>query len=120
MRILSVSRDVDLLLRRNDALTSAGFSVISPKTPEDTPQLAAQRDVDAVLIGESVAPQERPGLISAIREVRPAVPVIFVYVSSKTRPEPLADISVDVTGGQTALINALTDYLGGGEPFPRA
>ncbi len=112
IRILSVSRKTDLLLTRNDALALAGFAVVSPKMPREAPRILAERDVDAVVIAQSLAPKERSALMSAIRKLRPAVPLVFVYTSPDNRPEPLADLSVDVGEGPWALIKALQDHLG--------
>jgi hypothetical protein len=113
IRILSVSRDTSLLLSRNDALAIAGFSVVSPKAPEEAPQLLTQQVVDAVVIGHSIVPKERTALISAIRKVRGSVLLVFVFTLPHSGPEPLADLSVDVTEGPSALVKVLEDHLFG-------
>lgn len=66
-RVLSISGNVRLLLSRNDVLAMAGFSVISPREPEQAPELAAQQQVDAVVIGHSVSPSVRKPLIAELR-----------------------------------------------------
>ncbi len=113
MRILSVSETTDSLAH-NDALAMAGVAVVSPRTPEETLQLLGERDVDAVTIGHSVAPEMRSALISAIREVRPDIPLVFVYTAPLSTPEPRADISVDVTEGPSAVVRALSYLLQSG------
>ena len=110
-RILSVSRNTSLLLRRNDALAMAGFSVVSPKSPSEAPFLALQRNVDAIVIGHSVKPEEREIIIQAIRRVCPACVVVFVYLAHESGPEPLADLSLDVTNGAENLISELQTRL---------
>lgn len=110
-RILSVSRNTSLLLRRNDALAMAGFSVVSPKSPSEAPFLALQRDVDAIVIGHSVHADERDVIIQAIRRVCPACIVVFVYLGMESGPEPLADVSLDVTNGAQNLIAELQTRL---------
>ena len=40
-RILSVSRNVRLLITRNDALAIAGYSVVSPRNPLEAPLILA-------------------------------------------------------------------------------
>ena len=110
-RILSVSRNTSLLLRRNDALAMAGFSVVSPKTPGEAPFLAMQRNVDAIVIGHSVLPSERAVAIQAVRRVCPACVVIFVYLADESQPEALADVSIDVTHGAEVLISELQTRL---------
>jgi DNA-binding NtrC family response regulator len=113
-RILSVSRNVNLLLSRNDALAMAGFTVVSPRTPEEAPLLAAERDVDAVIIGHSVEQGTRERIVAAVRHVRPASLVVFVYAFPDTKGDPTADLSIDVTDGPEKLIAALQ------ERFPRS
>ena len=110
-RILSTSRNVHLLLSRNNSLAMAGFSVISPKQPEDAPQLASHEQVDAVVIGHSVDAVTRKKLIFELRRLCPGCLICFVYVSPDTGEEPLADFSLDVTKGPEALIMALQERL---------
>ena len=107
IRILSVSRNADLLVKRNDALALAGFAVVSPRSPVDAPSLAVERKVDVVVIGDSVEQMERGAVISAIRRVRPTAPVIFVYATAEPESEPLADVTVNVAHGDEPLITAL-------------
>ncbi len=94
IRILSVCSDTHLLVTRNDALAAAGYFVSSPKTPEDAPLLLAQGHFHAVLIGHFVAPEQRKEIISALRKVNPAIPIVFVYLSPESGDEPLADLCV--------------------------
>jgi hypothetical protein len=110
-RVLSISRNVSLLLSRNDSLAIAGFSVVSPKRPEEAPQLASHEHVDAVVIGHSVAPSTRRKLISELRRLCPGCLICFVYVSPDEGEEPLADFCLDVTKGPEPLIMALQERL---------
>ncbi len=110
-RILSTSRNVRLLLERNNILALAGFTVVSPKHPEQTPVLAAQEEVDAVIIGHSVDPDTRKGLIADLRRVCPGCLICFVYVAPETEGEPSADISLDVTNGPEPLVAYLQPQL---------
>jgi len=108
-RILSVSRNVRLLITRNDALAIAGFSVVSPRTPGEAPFILAQQHIDAVIIGHSVEEEDRIQLIKSIRRLHPKIPIFFVYTAPQTVGEPLADVSVDVTQGPQALIAAMQE-----------
>jgi hypothetical protein len=109
-RVLSISRNVHLLLSRNNILALAGFSVVSPKEPEQAPILAAQQLVDAVVIGHSVDESLRKNLITELRRVCPHCLVCFVYEAPAAR-EPLADASLDVISGPEPLIRFLQDRL---------
>lgn len=110
-RILSISNNVRLLLSRNDILAMAGFSVISPRHPEQAPLLAGQERVDAVVIGHSVGEAERKPLIKQLRVVCPGCPICFVYEAPDTKGEPLADVSLDVTQGPEKLVLYLQERL---------
>ena len=105
-RILSVSANTRLLVTRNDALSLAGYNVVSPHRPEDTAALLARSHFDAVVIGHSLAPEIRASIIQASRQIAPQVPVIFVYVEPDSEVEPLADFSVEVSD-PVNLIRAL-------------
>jgi DNA-binding NtrC family response regulator len=110
-RVLSISRNVRLLLTRNDILALAGFSVISPKHAEEAAALAAQEQVDAVIIGHSLDVRLRQSLIADIRRLRPQCIVCFVYAAPDQAGEPLADLSIDVTSGPEPLVLALQERL---------
>jgi DNA-binding NtrC family response regulator len=108
-RILSVSRNIHLLHKRNHALAMAGYSVRSPKTPADAASLLTESDFQAVIIGHSVAPEQRKQTIPALRNVNPNIPIIFVYATPELGVEPLADICVDVSHDPDKLVKVLDD-----------
>ena len=110
-RVLSTSRNTSLLLSRNDVLAMAGFSVISPRYPEQAPSLAAQQEVDAVVIGHSVEAPLREEIIAAVRQMSPKCVICFVFAAPDTHGEPLADVSLDVSNGPESLVLALQQRL---------
>jgi hypothetical protein len=97
-RILSISSNIGLLLTRNDLLAVAGYSVASPRRPEDAVVLFAAQPFDIVLIGHSVAPAVRKRIIHELRGVR-HVPILYVYTDRTRGQEPLADACIDVAAG---------------------
>lgn len=109
-RILSVSVKTRLRITRDDILAASGFSVISPRTPNEAPLLVKQQAVDAVVIGHSVNTEDRRKIIPAIRRACEC-PIVFVYVRSESPEEPLADLCVDVTNGTEPLLRALQELL---------
>jgi DNA-binding response OmpR family regulator len=111
IRILSVSRNTLLLVKRNNALAVAGHSVCSPKTPEDAPLMLAQGDFQAVIIGHSVSPEQRKQIIPVLRKVRSEIPIIFVYASPEPGQEPLADLCVDVADDPAELVKVLDNNI---------
>ena len=113
-KLVSVSRNTSLLLSRNDALGMAGFTVISPRTPAEAPALALQRGADAVILGDSIPPEERATLIAELRRVCHKCLIVVVYAVKGLEQDPSADLNVDVSLGPETLIKAL------GERLPRA
>lgn len=112
VRILSVSRNTYLLIKRNDALALAGYSVQTPKTPEDAPLLLAQSHFQAVIIGHSISSEQRKQIIPALRKVSPPIPIVFVYASPDPGAEPLADMCVDIADDPAELVKVLDNNLG--------
>jgi len=110
-RILSISRNVRLLLSRNDLLSLAGFSVVSPRHPEQAAILASRERVDALVIGHSIEPHLRKSVIEELRVICPGCLVCFVYTAPDTGGEALADVSLDVTEGTEPLIRYLQEQL---------
>lgn len=111
-RILSLSRNTTLLVKRNDALALAGYSVHSPKTPEDAPSLLAQNPSQAVIVGHSVTSEQRKQIIPALRKLNPAIPIIFLYASPEPGNEPLADLCIDVADDIAELVKVLDNNVG--------
>jgi hypothetical protein len=109
-RILSVSTNSRLLITRNDSLAVAGYSVASPKEPEEAAFLLATQSFDVIVIADSVRQKKRAELISALRAIRPDIPIVFVHAGGDFAAEPLADMTVNVTSGPLALITALDKH----------
>ncbi len=119
-RLLSISRNPRLLATRNDALALAGFTVVSPRSPEQTLLLLHQEHFDAVIIGHSVELALRQQLIASIREACPGLPIAFVFTSGgDPNEEPMADFAVDISHGPIALLQALREHLMKGESSGR-
>jgi len=110
-RILSISRNRSLLARRSDALALAGYTVASPKEPDDSVLLFSQQTFDAIIIGHSVERETRRVLIAGIRNRRATIPIVFVFTAPDTGEEPLADLSIDITAGPMPLVRALDSRL---------
>ncbi len=111
-RLLSISRNPRLLATRNDALALAGFTVVSPRVPEQALLLLHQEHFDAIVLGHSVEPELRKQLIASIRDASPGLPIAFVFLRAEDPgKEPLADFAVDISHGPMALLQALRNRL---------
>jgi DNA-binding NtrC family response regulator len=110
-RILSLSQNTHLLLSRNDMLAAAGYSVSSPRTPEDALNLLRTQRFDAVICGHSIEKPRRDKLLAQIAAIYPELPLVFVFVAPGVADaSTAADISVDVTE-PTNLVKALRDLF---------
>lgn len=105
-KVLSVSADLRRMVTRNNALAIAGYSVSSPRTTSDSVQLLGSEQFSAVIIGNSIPPQERRALIQAMRSSKPEVAILFVTVVPGLT-EPDADESIDVSVDIAPLFEAL-------------
>lgn len=110
-RVLSISANAGLLITRNDILAVAGYSVASPRHPEDAALLFSTAHFNAVLIGDSVAPPVRVSIIRQLRELGPGVPIIYVYADVTRSTEALADECVNVSGDPEPLVNAIEAHI---------
>ncbi len=109
-RILSISNSMTLLSGRNEVLAMAGYIVSSPRLPEEAPALLATGDFDAVVIGHSVAGEERKSVIAAMRAISP-VPIVFIRPRA-AEPEPAADYNVAIEENPASLLRVLDQCLG--------
>jgi DNA-binding NtrC family response regulator len=75
--ILSAGRDFRVMEARNNALTAAGFTVISSDREQITERLF-EDDFDAVILCHSLHEDERRRLAGIIKSYCPATPVIVI------------------------------------------
>jgi cold shock CspA family protein len=109
--ILSISRNPRLLAARSDALALAGYTVASLMEPNEAAILASQQPFDAIVVGHSVEHELRENLIRTLRDLRPYIPIVFVYTEPDKAEEVLADASVNVTVSSTPLVTELDRRL---------
>jgi len=110
-RVLSISRNPQLLAARNDALAMAGYNVAAPKDTYDAVTQFARSQFDAVIIGCSVEIELRKRLIGSLRNLQPKVPIVYARAAG-TEEEPLADVTVDNEEDPVAIIVVLDKLLG--------
>ena len=105
-RILSVSRDRTILLSRNDALAIAGFSVSSPKQPEEAVHILLSSEIDVIVLGHSIPKAERMALSEQFRAVKPQVPIVVLFEGQPEEDEQ-ADAFVPLRAGPEVLIGVI-------------
>ena len=105
-KILSVSRERSILLSRNGALAIAGFSVSSPRNPEEAIHILRSAKIDVIVLGHSIPKTERMALAAQFRSVKPGVPII-VLLEGKPEEGETADAFVPLRAGPEVLIGAI-------------
>jgi hypothetical protein len=108
---LSISRNPRSLTMRDETLALAGYTVASPREPNDAVLLLSQGSFDAVVVGDSIDFEVRQVLIAAIRSRWPHTPIFFVFTDPQKSEELHADVRVDVTSGPMPLLIALDKRL---------
>lgn len=99
--ILSAGRDLNLLKKRNAALTAAGYTVVTAvNSPEVVNKLFAG-DFDLVVLCHTLGEQQQQRLAHIIKNHTPSTPVIIL---SQTEER---DLGVEPNPGLLAIKTAL-------------
>jgi CheY-like chemotaxis protein len=77
-RILSVGIDKILMTSRTLLLRNAGYTVQEAYTVDRAINLAEEDLIDIVLICHTVAQRDKHAMISAVREKRRLIPILYV------------------------------------------
>lgn len=112
-KVLSVGRDEVALETRNEILRRAGYEVISALRVSSSELLASMDDtVDCVLLGQSIASDEREQLARAVRERYPSKPVVVLHVSNEEGGAAWATVSLNSLDGPRAILDAIQWAIG--------
>jgi len=76
--ILSAGRDPRILKNRNEALTAAGYSVVTAASSPETINRLFNGDFDVVLLCSSIPDDERKRLTRIVTSYSPSTPVIVI------------------------------------------
>ncbi|HLZ00347.1 MAG TPA: hypothetical protein VKT33_14910 [Candidatus Angelobacter sp.] len=76
--ILSAGRDPYLLKKRNDALTQAGYTVVSASSSYEAIERLLSGDFDLVLLCHSLSNEERRRLAGIVKNYSPSTPVVLI------------------------------------------
>lgn len=110
--ILSVSPNSATQITRNLILERAGYRVIDAGDLKEALQLFEQRDVDAVLLADSINAEYREKLGTSLKRLRPAVPIVMLCKMSDPRTlRQIADEQVESGDGPQSLLDALARVL---------
>jgi hypothetical protein len=108
--IAALSIEAAQLLRRNAALSSSGFRIVAPRTPDEILPLLASSGSVAMLVNNSIQSPDREALLGKVRALFPELLIVHVYTGGETQTEPLAHASVDASKPEH-LVFALEELL---------
>jgi len=110
--ILSVSPNSATQITRNLILERAGYQVIAAGDLKEALQLFEQRNVDAVLLADSMNAEYREKLATTLKRLRPAVPIVMLCKMGDSRTlRQIADEQVESGDGPQSLLDALAHVL---------
>jgi DNA-binding NtrC family response regulator len=113
--VLSVSKNSAVQVTRNLILERAGYKVLSTIDLSEAVRLFETSNVDAIILGDSLGPDERHELGTAFKTLRPAVPIIMVgRVNDSRSVQELADEHLESMGDPRLLLEALARVLNHG------
>lgn len=108
--ILSISRDPMLLASRNALLHEAGYEVVSTTSDEEALSLFSSCKTDAVVLGDSIAWEERTKLVERIRTLNAKVPIIVLRLPTEPAPAG-ATASMGSLDGPKVLLQLIAEAL---------
>lgn len=110
--ILSVSPHSATQITRNLILERAGYKVIAAGDLKEALQLFEQRDVDAVLLADSMSAEYREKLGASLKRLKPAVPIVMLCKMGDPRTlRQIADEQVESGDGPQSLLDGLARAL---------
>lgn len=103
--VLSISHHPGVLASHNAVLESAGFRVLGTMDGAECLRLLREQPIDLLVLGDSIAEQERHNLAQKAREVSPRTRIVMVYRTGDSSPfTRVADAYVGSLDGPQALI----------------
>jgi DNA-binding NtrC family response regulator len=110
--ILSVSSHSATQITRNLILERAGYRVIGAGDLKEALQLFEEKDVDAVLLADSINAEYREELGTTLKRLKPAVPIVMLCnLGDSRRLRQIADEQVETEDGPQSLLEALARAL---------
>lgn len=115
LTILCVSQASTAQVTRNLVLEQAGYRVVATDDPGEAERIFHDREISAVVFGETLEGQQRIELGTNFKRIKPRVPIVFLYRMNGFRlPAGIADEQVEYLGGPRLLLQALHRVLGDG------
>jgi DNA-binding NtrC family response regulator len=108
MTVLTVSEHSATLITRNLILERAGYEVISTMDLREAVRLFEKSEVHAVVLGESISPENRQHLGETFKRLKPPVPIVMLCKMSDSRAlRAIADEQVESHEDPQFLLEAL-------------
>jgi len=116
LTILCISRISPAQITRNLVLEQAGYRVLATDDAAHAEKLFRDDLISAVIFGETMRADDRIELGTAFKQMKPSVPILFLYKMNGFRVPPgIADEQVEFLGGPKLLLQALNRLLGDGK-----
>ncbi|HYX68742.1 MAG TPA: hypothetical protein VE825_06395 [Terriglobales bacterium] len=119
VRVLSVARDQQLQLWRDELLRRQGYKVMEARTAADA-MSALGKPLDVIVFGHRIPEEERSQIATMGKTVQPGIKIIMLYLGTIRRTEQ-ADAVLNVAGRPDDLVRTIEHLLGSTEegPAPR-
>lgn len=93
-------------------LERAGYKVIAIANPEDAVRIFTASDLDAVIFGDSIHPDQRMELARTFKQLDQSVPIIALSKTSGSQfPAGMVDEQLESLGDPQLLLEALKRVL---------
>jgi len=116
LTILCISQVSSAQVTRNLVLEQAGYQVVATDDAGQAERIFRDDHISAVIFGETMRADERIELGKAFKQLKPSVPIVFLYKMNGFRVPPgIADEQVEFLSGPKLLLHALARVLGHGQ-----
>ena len=112
--VLCVSKASSAQITRNLILERAGYCVIAARDQAEATSLFTQSVIHAVVLGDSLQPEQRLELARAFKQINRSVPILALSKTSGTQmPACVVDEQLESLGDPRLLLEALLRVLPG-------
>ena len=110
--VLSVSQHSATQITRNLILERAGYRVLSTLDLKEAVRIFQNNEVHAVVLGDSISPENRRELCGNMKRLKPPVAIVMVCKMNDSRAlREMADEQVEALEDPRVLLEALARVL---------
>ena len=110
--LLCVSKSSPAQVTRNLILERAGYKILSASDPQEATAIFMKDGVNAVVIGDSLQPDQRLELARNFKRLNQSIPIVVLSKTSGTQvPAGVVDEQLESLGDPRLLVEALARVL---------